>query len=56
MSPFQKFPEFNQMFVRLKIRFMAIAIAWLCLFAIAPPVAYAQDENITPEVNSIQPY
>ncbi len=57
MYLFQQFPEFNQMFVRLKIRLIAIAMAiTLCLFNVAPPVAYAQDDNIPPEVNSIQPY
>ena len=56
MYPFPKFSKFNQMFIRLKIKLTAIAIACLCLLAIYPAVTYAQDENAIAEVNSIQPY
>ncbi len=57
MYPLQQFQKYKKISIGLKLRpiVMAIAIALLCWFNIAPPVAYAR-ENVNPEVNSIQPY
>ena len=55
MYSFQQLKKFKQKFFKLKIRFMALAIALLWLFNFDIPVAYAQKQN-PPQVNSIQPY
>ncbi len=52
----QQFQKYTKISPRIKLRFIAIAIAVLCLFNIAPPVAHARDESASTEVNSIQPY